>query len=126
MPSPNRKGESARDLELLQRLAQVKKSSEHSPQWLGETMISYYKQTVQKRQTKLSQVAEVWGRLVPDLLSDHCSLYSLSRGTLTVLVNSSSHLYQLRQLLLAGIEKQLMFAAKSAGLRKIVLKPGQW
>jgi hypothetical protein len=51
---------------------------------------------------------------------------SLNRGTLTVLVDSSAHLYDLKQLLLAGLEKQLLLACKSAGLRKIALKPGRW
>jgi hypothetical protein len=43
-----------------------------------------------------------------------------------VLVDSASHKYELSQLLLAGVEKQLVLACKTAGLRKIVLKPGRW
>src|SRR5438067_10377358 len=33
-----------------------------------------------------------WAQLVPETLADHCALESYSRGTLTVLVDSSSHL----------------------------------
>jgi hypothetical protein len=40
---------------------------------------------------------------VPELLNDHCALESFSRGTLVVIVDSSSHLYQLKTLLLAGL-----------------------
>ena len=48
------------------------------------------------------------------------------RGSLTVLVDTASHLYELKQLLLAGLQQQLLLACKSAGLRKISLKPGRW
>ena len=96
----------------------------HAP--LGQEMISFFKQSVEKRHTKLAKIAECWGALVPETLNDHCALESLSRGSLTVIVDSSSHLYELKQLLLAGLEQQLMLACKSAGLRKITLKPGRW
>jgi hypothetical protein len=89
-------------------------------------MVSFFKQCVGKRQTKLGKIAEVWAVLVPETLSARCSLESLHRGTLTVLVDSSSHLYELKQLLLAGLQQQLLLACKAAGLRKIVLRHGQW
>ena len=89
-------------------------------------MVDFFKQSVAKRQTKLEKLAECWGRLVPQILSEHCALESLTRGTLTVMVDSSSHLYVLKQLLLAGIEQQLLIACKSAGLRKIMLRHGRW
>jgi hypothetical protein len=89
-------------------------------------MVTFFKQSVQKRQTKLSKIGECFATLVPETLTDHCALESLSRGTLTVLVDSASHLYELKQLLLAGLEQQLTMACKSAGLKKIALKPGRW
>jgi hypothetical protein len=93
---------------------------------LGPELIGFFKQSVAKRQTKLVKIAECWEVLVPATLNDHCALESLNRGTLTVLVDSSSHLYELKQLLLAGLQDQLLMACKSAGLRKISLKPGRW
>ena len=110
----------------LARLQRVKQSTPpvHAP--LGQEMISFFKQSVEKRHTKLSKIAECWASLVPETLNDHCALESLSRGSLTVIVDSSSHLYELKQLLLAGLEQQLMMACKQAGLRKITLKPGRW
>ena len=89
-------------------------------------MISFFKQAVEKRHTKLSQIAECWGRLVPETLIEHCALESFSRGSLVVLVDSSSHLYELKQLLLAGLQQQILLACKSTGLRKITLKAGRW
>jgi hypothetical protein len=93
---------------------------------LGPEMIGFFKQSVAKRQTKLVQIAEAWSLLVPETLNEHCSLEALSRGSLTVLVDSASHLYELKQLLLAGLEQQLQIACKKSGLRKVMLRPGQW
>lgn len=93
---------------------------------LGKEMLDFFKQSVAKRQTKLEKLAECWARLVPQILSEHCALESLTRGTLTVMVDSSSHLYELKQLLLSGLEQQLLIACKTAGLRKITLRSGRW
>lgn len=93
---------------------------------LGGEMVSFFKQCVEKRHAKLGKIAEAWQANVEEGLCDHCALESLHRGTLTVVVDSSSHLYQLKQLLLSGVEKKLVAACKSAGLRKIALKQGRW
>lgn len=110
----------------FRRLARVKQLEHRSAAALGPEMVAFFQQSVQKRQTKLAKIGECFGKLVPETLTDHCSLESLNRGTLTVLVDSASHLYELKQLLLAGLQQQLMLACKSAGLRKISLKPGRW
>ena len=113
------------DLELA-RLYRVKQRPVHQAEPLGPAMIGFFKQSVAKRQTKLAKIAECWGALIPETLNEHCSLESLARGVLTVIVDSSSHLYELKQLLLAGLQQQVMLVCKSAGLKKIVLKPGRW
>ena len=110
----------------LSRLQRIKQSRPPTHALLGPEMISFFKQSVSKRHTTLSKIAECWSALVPETLNDHCALESLSRGSLTVIVDSSSHLYELKQLLLAGLEQQLLLACKSGGLRKITLKPGRW
>ena len=110
----------------LARLDRVKRRDNTVGAALGPAMVQFFKQSVEKRHTKLGKIAEVWGVIVPEMFGEHCALESLSRGTLTVIVDSSSHLYELKQLLLAGLEQQLMLACKSAGLRKISLKPGRW
>jgi len=110
----------------LQRLARHKRRSNEVGVALGPEMISFFKHAVEKRHTKLSKIAECWGVLVPETLVDHCSLESFSRGSLTVIVDSSSHLYELKQLLLAGLQQQLFLACKSTGLKKINLRPGRW
>jgi hypothetical protein len=93
---------------------------------LGGELVDFFKQSVAKRQSRLVKIAECWNTLVPQMLSEHCALEGFANGTLTVMVDSSSHLYELKQLLLAGIEQQLRLACKSTGLRKITLRPGRW
>jgi len=110
----------------FRRVTRVKTIDRAPAAALGPEMVTFFKQSVQKRQTKLSKIGECFAMLVPEMLLDHCALDSLSRGTLTVLVDSASHLYELKQLLLAGLEKQLTMSCRSAGLKKVVLKPGRW
>jgi len=115
-----------KELRELERLAGFKRSKDTAAQPLGPELISFFNQSVSKRQTRLAKIAEAWGALVPDALTHHCSLEGYNRGTLSVLVDSSSHLYELRQLLSAGLQNQLLLACKSSGLRKVVLRPGRW
>lgn len=110
----------------LPRLARVKALPPDTPDALGPQLIAFFKASVRKRQTKLEKLADCWSQLVPELLNEHCALEGFTRGTLTVLVDSASHLYELKQLLLAGLEKQLLAACKAAGLKKVVLKRGRW
>jgi hypothetical protein len=110
----------------LRRLSRVKQAPPKPVDPLGPAMVSFFKESVQRRQTKLTRIGECWSRLVPEHLNEHCALEGLSRGTLTVLVDTSSHLYELKQLLLAGLQQQLTLACASAGLRKVTLKPGRW
>lgn len=115
-----------REDQELRRLQAVKTSTEAPALPLGAEMVSFFKNSVARRQSRLGKIAEVWTRLIPVILAEHCALESYSRGSLTVIVDSSSHLYDLKQLLLAGLEKQLLMACSSAGLRKIILRPGRW
>lgn len=111
------------DLHLLRRYKQPQPPAASE---LGPELVSFYKQTVQKQHKKIGSVADAWEKLVPPTLSQHCALEGFHRGTLTVLVDSSSHLYELKQLLLAGLQKQLLVACQSTGLKKITLKQGRW
>lgn len=110
----------------LRRLARVKQSDMPLGALLGPELVGFFKNSVQKRHSKLGKIAECWSRLVPDLLNSHCALESFSRGTLAVIVDSSSHLYELKQLLLAGLETQILLACAPTGLKKITLKIGRW
>jgi hypothetical protein len=110
----------------LRRLHRIKQVVKPPTPLLGPDMLSFFKQNVQKRQTKLQAISECWSQLIPEQLLDHCALESYSAGTLKVIVDSSSHLYELKQLLLAGLQKQILIACKATGLKKINLKAGRW
>jgi hypothetical protein len=120
VPRPNR------SFVQLQRLQKVKQSSAPPVEKLGGEMVNFFKHCVEKRHTRLGKIAEAWQAHVEEGLCEHCALEGLYRGTLTVVVDSSAHLYQLKQLLLSGVEKKLVLTCKSAGLRKVALKPGRW
>jgi len=110
----------------LRRLDRVKRVDRPTGELLGPAMVQFFKQSVEKRHTKLGKIAECWDRLIPQTLNEHCALESYNRGSLTVIVDSSPHLYELKQLLLAGLQQQLLIACKSAGLRKINVRHGRW
>lgn len=110
----------------LRRLDHAKRRHRPAGLPLGAEMVSFFKHSVEKRHTKLGKIAQCWGGIVPEMFNEHCSLEGYTRGTLTVIVDSASHLYELKQLLLAGLQQQLLLACKSAGLRKIHLKHGRW
>jgi hypothetical protein len=118
-------GENYQDRQL-RRLLQYKHGDAASSSLLGPDVVDFFKHSVTKRQAKFAKIAEVWNALVPTLLAEHCALDTFSRGSLTVLVDSASHLYDLKTLLLAGLQKQLLLACRSSGLSKVVLKPGRW
>jgi hypothetical protein len=110
----------------LRRLSRVKQTTRSVQSSMGAEMVAFFKQSVQKRQAKFSKIGECWGAIVPETFCEHTSLESFTKGTLTVLVDSASHLYELKQLLLAGLQQQLLLTCKSTGLRKIQLKRGRW
>lgn len=108
------------------RMARHKQTPELRIETLGADLISFFKKDVQKKQNRFGKIAEAWLTLIPITLVDHTCLESFQSGTLKVLVDSSSHLYELRTVLLAGLEKQILLACKSQGLRKITMKIGRW
>ena len=113
-------------LDEVRRLHKHKSHAQPIGAALGNELVDFFKQSVARRQTRLVKIAECWNTLVPQMLSEHCALEGFANGTLTVMVDSSAHLYELKQLLLAGLEQQLRLACKSTGLRKITLRPGRW
>lgn len=110
----------------LKRLHEYKRQNHPDMPAFGPELLQFFKTDVQKRHTKLGAIAERWSQLIPETLQEHCALEGFSGGTLKVIVDSSSHLYELKQILLAGIQQQMILACKSSGLRKITLKLGRW
>ena len=110
----------------LRRLHRVKQAAPAPTPQFGPELISFFKHAVDKRQTKFATIAGCWEKLIPSTLLEHCALESFHAGTLKVIVDSSSHLYEMKQLLLSGLQDQILLACKSTGLRRITLKLGRW
>ena len=107
------------------RMAKAKTAPPANTPKIGESLVQFYKTAVQ-RTRKFSGIGEVWETLIPPDLLEHTCLESFRLGTLTILVDSSPHLYRLKQLLLSGLEKKLLELCRKDGLKKILLRPGRW
>ena len=110
----------------LKRLQKHKTRTPRALPSLGAEVVALFNKQIAPRQKKFGRLSDAWAHLVPPLLAEHCCLESFNRGTLTVLVDSASHRYELQQLLLAGLQDQLKLAVPAAALRKVNLKPGRW
>jgi Dna[CI] antecedent, DciA len=110
----------------LRRLSRVKQPRPLAAEPLGPALLGFFEKSVQKRQPKLRGISDAWTAQVPDGISRHCSLESFSRGTLTVIVDTAAHLYELKQLMLQGLQKRLIDECKAIGLRKVLIKRGRW
>jgi hypothetical protein len=112
------------EIKRLQRW-KARRTPRETPNLGGEVVKLFTKQ-IRPRQEKFGQIGEAWVALVPAAVAEHCCIESFNRGTLTVKVDSSAHLYELKQLLLAGLQDELTVACPSACLRKVNLRPGRW
>ncbi len=92
---------------------------------LAQPVAVLMKHTLGKKVRQLSNLAVVWDDVLPASIREHTALDGLSRGVLTVLVDSSSHRYQLQTLLAAGLMKEIRNRF-SGPLNKIRLVPGQF
>lgn len=92
---------------------------------LGQSVNSLMKHTLAKRVKQLGKLAEVWDELIPDAIREHTALESFHRGTLTVLVDSASHRFQLQTLLMGGLMHELQ-ARFDGAINKVRLIPGQF
>ncbi|MCS7032374.1 MAG: DUF721 domain-containing protein [Phycisphaerae bacterium] len=111
---------------LFRRLVRHKRPPALPVKPIGADLVEFYKKDIQRKQTRLSHIATVWQQLIPETLIAHTCLESFHAGTLKVLVDSSPHLYELKTVLLAGLQQQILLACRPVGLRRITLKPGRW
>lgn len=96
-----------------------------APSHLSGSLGMLMKRRLAKRVRQLSRLAEVWDEVVPGNIRDHTALDGFQDGTLTVLVDSSSHRFQLQTLLSAGLLKEIQQRLPQA-LNKVKLVPGQF
>ncbi len=73
---------------------------------------------ISPRQTKFSEVAEVWSQLLPAELRRHCEIADISGGQLVVQVDSPSYVYEL-QLCSSELLEELQQQCPKARLTKV-------
>ena len=91
---------------------------------LAQPLAILMKHTLGKRVRQIGRLAEAWDDVIPPPLADHTALESFRSGTLTVIVDSAPHRFQLRQLLDGGLLAELR-ARFSGALDKVRLVPGK-
>lgn len=70
------------------------------------------------RLVKFGDIADIWSQLLPVELGRHCRLEGVTRGQLTVLVDSSCYMYEL-QLCSSKLLEQLQRQCPRAQIEKI-------
>ena len=90
---------------------------------LAHPLAILMKHTLGKKVRQIGRLAEAWDEVIPQPLADHTALESLRAGTLTVIVDSAPHRFQLRQLLDGGLLAELR-SRFSGALNKVRLVPG--
>lgn len=84
----------------------------------------WFKNEVAKPFKQLGGIGQAWFELVPPEYLAKTKLERLSRGTLTVTVDSSATLYALDRELRSGLQHQLTQASRPATLNRIKLVVG--
>ncbi len=108
----------------LKRLWRVKQQKTRATPQAAELAAVWLKKTIAPMVKKMGGVAVAWEREVPAKLVAQTALEGYSSGVLTVRVEGSSYLYELKQWLLGGGEQRLKSACAKEGLRKVTLKAG--
>ena len=92
---------------------------------LSQPLAILMKRELARKARQLGKLATIWDEVIPEEIASHTALESLSGGVLTVLVDSSSHRFQLDVLLRGGLLREIRSRFDGA-LNRIKLQPGQF
>ena len=87
---------------------------------LGQVARQLLDERISPQQARFSEIAEVWGRLLPAELCGHCEITDISGGQLTVKTDSPSYMYEL-QLCSSELLEELQRLCPRVRLTKIKL-----
>lgn len=87
---------------------------------LGQVVQQLLDERISPQQTRFSQIAEAWTRLLPAGLCGHCEIADISGGQLEVQVDSPSYKYEL-QLCSSELLEELQRQCPRVRLTKIKL-----
>lgn len=94
-----------------------------TPVKLGDVVREVLQNQISPRQGRFSAVLEVWQQLVPVEFACHCKIVDLTAGTLKVMVDSPSYMYEL-QLCRSALLSELQRECPRARIGKIELAVG--
>jgi hypothetical protein len=90
---------------------------------LGDAVKQLMENQILPRQAKFGAIAELWSQLLPAELHRHCKLADVAGGQLKVLVDSPTHLYELR-LCSSQLLEELQQQCPRARIKKIKFAVG--
>ena len=90
---------------------------------LGDALIELMQDEVAPQQRRFASIVRLWSQLLPAELHGHCRVVDISAGSVKVLVESPSYMYEL-QLCASAVLKELQQACPEARLQKIKLAVG--
>ena len=93
---------------------------------LGNAVQTFMDRVVEPRQEKLGQLALAWSQLLPPELDQHSCLGNLYRGTLRVLVDDATSLYELNLLQQQGLLNELRQLCPTVSVSSLRLVRGHW
>ncbi len=107
------------------RTAWENRQSPDNTTHLSGPLAALMKHTLARRVRALGKLGLAWDEIIPPDLREHTALEGYARGTLTVLVDSASHRFQL-EILLKGGQQEALAQRFGGPLNRIKLVLGQF
>ena len=92
---------------------------------IGQPLTLFMRHTLAKKVRQISKLAAIWDAMIPEAIREHTALESFNRGTLTVLVDSAAHRFQLQMLLGGGLKTEIQ-RRFNGPINQIRLLPGRF
>ncbi len=113
------------DKERLDRALKARQRRDRTTT-MGSSIQQFLKKQVQPRMKKFAVVSQAWEMNLPEELVEHTCIESFRGGQLNVLVDSSSHQYELNLMLKEGLLDALREMCPNVSIRKIKVTYGTW
>ncbi len=106
---------------FLQRVCGHRRPAYRSTPLLADVVDTYIKRRLGQLR-KNASVVDVWRELLPEELYEHSSIAGISGGVVQVEVDPGPYMHEF-QLLSSELSGQLQRLCRSAGVRRIALRP---
>ncbi len=106
---------------FLQRVCGRRRAAYRATPLLGDGVDTYIKERLGQLR-KNASVVDVWRELLPEELYEHSRLAGISGGVVQVEVDPGPYMHEF-QLLSSELSGQLQRLCRSAGVRRIALRP---